>query len=425
MHRYRTYMDQISLSPQQHQRLLAALKARPSQKRRPQAYRALAACACLALALLAGRYILSSPLSQPTQSPAYTPAALGQPYQLLTFTDRTGEPQPSLDLAFPLGNFQEELSRQEWLDILGCAPFWEEAWPGSTLTACAIYDGEGQIWEVRLSGDTPAGESFYLRLAPGALPPECALYEGGADNLVEGVTVHADYRHWDRDGDGDEEYVYTASFLTESVGVRLEVQTGDSSGAQLASAGVSAMLTGSGLTLDHLRPEEIPEWRSEELTLSQARDEEGLGQYLPQALPEGFSFQEAHRELGQGRDWLSALWCRGYDDIHIWVSRPEVSPQVMEVSNTAYYDVNLYSIPWADSVPHEVLFGGFQDPVFRFEDLTQEVISARARYVEGDQGDTPGWRFSQFSVLHPDGVLVRYNLRGLTPQQATQLILGN
>ena len=423
MNDYRAYMDRLSFSPQQHQRLWEALERTPQMKRwtRRGICLPFAAAACLVLVLLAGRYIPSSAPSLPAQAPSQS----SQLHYSLIFTDRTEEPQVDLSIQGPMGGFREDLDREEWLEILGCDPFWEEAWPDCDLTAQAIYDGEGQVWQVVLAGTNSKGESLSLRLSPGMLPPECIIYEGGSDNLIEGITVHADYRHWDRDGDGREEYVYTASFLTETVGVRLEVQTHHSSGAELVSDGVSAMLTGSGLTLEHLHPEEIPEWRSEDLTLAQAQAEAELGQYLPQSVPAGFSFEGAHRELGQNRDWLSALWSKGYDSIRILVSRPEKLPQVMDVSHTAYYDVNLYSTPWSESVPDEVMFGGFQDPVFRFEDITLEVIAARARYVDGDRGDTPGWRFSQFSVLHLDGILVQYNLRGLTPEEAAGLILGS
>lgn len=110
------------------------------------------------------------------------------------------------------------------------------------------------------------------------------------------------------------------------------------------------------------------------------------------------------------------------EEIHVTLSRPEEAPAVMDVSDPSGYDVRLYAIPWCDSVPDAVREGGFADPVFRYEDLTQEVIAARAMSGAGDSGDVSGSRFT-FQILYPDGVVAAYRMKGITAGEAGAMLL--
>lgn len=155
------------------------------------------------------------------------------------------------------------------------------------------------------------------------------------------------------------------------------------------------------------------------LTLGGCRSHETLGQHVPAQVPGRFSF-----DSGSGADdgsSLSVLWTHGMEEIHVSLTRPETAPETMDPNLPARYDVRLYTAPWCDSVPEDILFGGFQDPVFRFEDLTGEIIAARGLSVS-DSGDTEGLRFT-FSVLYSDGVVARYSLKGLTAEEAAALVL--
>lgn len=156
-----------------------------------------------------------------------------------------------------------------------------------------------------------------------------------------------------------------------------------------------------------------------DLTLEACRAEPVLGPHLPQSLPGRFAFESGSRSDGV----LSALWTHGMEEIQVCLSRPDRAPAAMDTSDPSRYDVRLYAIPWCDSVPQEVLEGGFEDPVFRYEDLTAEVIAARALSGAGDSGDTAGDRFS-FSVLYDDGVVARYSMKGVTADEAAVLLLG-
>ena len=77
----------------------------------------------------------------------------------------------------------------------------------------------------------------------------------------------------------------------------------------------------------------------------------------------------------------------------------------------------IYQIPFADSVPKE-LWEYLFNPVFMAEDLTLDMIQARA-YQADDKGDTPGWRID-ICVLYGE-VAVSVNTKGATPEQVWEL----
>ncbi len=154
-----------------------------------------------------------------------------------------------------------------------------------------------------------------------------------------------------------------------------------------------------------------------DLTLDACRAEPVLGGHLPASIPRRFTFASGSSTGGA----LSALWTSGMEELHVSLTRPETPPDTMDPADPARYDVRLYAIPWCDSVPEDILFGGFQDPVFRQEDLTEALIAARGLSVS-DSGDAAGLRFT-FSVLYPDGVVARYSLKGLTAAEAAALVL--
>jgi hypothetical protein len=99
---------------------------------------------------------------------------------------------------------------------------------------------------------------------------------------------------------------------------------------------------------------------------------------------------------------------------------------VVCISEREKYDVSLYPIPWAGSVPIEVHYY-FQSPVFLAEEMSLEVISARTRWDDNRRhpdpflGDTSGWRTSQFGILYGD-VIVKISASGLTAEQIWNML---
>lgn len=145
---------------------------------------------------------------------------------------------------------------------------------------------------------------------------------------------------------------------------------------------------------------------SKELSEKEARNTEVFGTYLPKNLPAGYTFENA-----RGSDsGITVTWTRGMDSIMLSLSSvvPENAVTV-DVEKPETYDVWLYEIPYGETVPEEYR-QVFDDPLFAAEDLSLEVVRSRMKSVR-DAGDTDTPRGS-FSVLYPDGVVLRFNGRG-------------
>ncbi len=146
------------------------------------------------------------------------------------------------------------------------------------------------------------------------------------------------------------------------------------------------------------------------------RATETLGQYVPAQIPAGYVFVDGSRYDGaEGPEIISLTWAKGMDDISVtvaeYVEGDELSKRLVDVSKPETYDVHLYEIPYADSVPDEVR-ESFLYPIFKESDFTLEVVEARMKSV-ADAGDTDTPRGS-FAVLYDSGVLVSFRVQGET-----------
>ena len=157
--------------------------------------------------------------------------------------------------------------------------------------------------------------------------------------------------------------------------------------------------------------------------MEDARQEVDFVSYLPAEDLSGYDEFYSRMTYQEGSEHTLYLrWSWGYDDVTIRVELPEGDAEWGNLVDTARpetYDVRLYSIPWADSVPEEY-YDTFHSPVFRAVDMSREIVEARA-YTLADQGDSDGPRVS-FSVLHDDGALVTYSCKGLSIDQVWALV---
>lgn len=433
MKAYRSYFDHISLSAGQHRRLMDTLdtaRRTPHPRRNPiLKYAALAACCAFALfagfraagqlgggsvpggsgTALPPEPVLTgspSPVAPPEGEQQYTLVVTdpfeGRPHGNFSisgveFTDCTDAPSMSASIVLPQGSFTEKMTAEDIIAALGGgdAVPWPLYWTGFGLTGQVIYDGQGQVWRATIRGEREEdGTTFSLMLAPDHIPVRDTVFEVDTVDF-EGLEVTAWYQHYDRDKDGEKEYVYAMEFFY-GAGVRFQVTAREEETASwLCDCLLShAARTDGMFTTMHLVPEEIPEWRSEELTLEEAYAEE-LGAWLPAAAPEGYAFGSAHRELGQNRDWLHLSWIRGYD----------------------YVDVTVSRFPAHASIPAPDL-----DP----DQISDEALEEWGSYVDDDAGDTPGWRYPSFTLHYPqeDGstIAVDWRIKGLSPEEAARLV---
>ena len=170
-------------------------------------------------------------------------------------------------------------------------------------------------------------------------------------------------------------------------------------------------------------PEEIPELTEQIFnTLSEAQAEPDFGRYMPSELPAGFGDAAIRRFQFQDANYLSALWSKGLDDLS-WVVdyyTEEDAHRLTSVNDKKNYDLSLYPIPRADSVPDE-LREIVDDPIFEAEELTLEAVYCRAYKVD-DAGDTDGWRM-RFSVKYGD-IIVSVSTKGVDPEWVYQQLVN-
>ena len=413
MSQYSDYFDRQTPSLALHQKLLGL---EPQRRHRRWAFSlaAGAACCLVALGLWLARSSGATPeqkveaatMSTPQSTASSTPTS--PPLHLPELQYSTGGNEIAAAIAFPDGHFQEDLTPGDLALLFGETGWWEEL--GWTLSGHAVYDGQGQLWQVFLSGsrENDAGTSS-LALAPNHLPPACVVAEPQGINDVWGTEVSATQNRYDCDGDSIEETCYTLTFLREEVlGARLELQDEDRERGQAMVEGILSRLLDPqrSVSLDFLTPEEIPAWRYERLTMEEARQEPDFAAYFPEHIPEDFQPEEAWLDMGQGRYSLRLCWSRGSNTISVCINRMAEVPasQFADLQEPASYDLRLYPIPRGDSIP-DLYWDSIQDPVFRAEDVTQALLEARVDPILAEEKT-----HFQFQILHADGVLVQYSL---------------
>lgn len=173
---------------------------------------------------------------------------------------------------------------------------------------------------------------------------------------------------------------------------------------------------GSNISLEDLsaiHPREIPVIFDKSLSHYEALNLDPYGSCFLPEVPSGFTEESIRHYQDPYNAYLSGLWTRGYDELSWRVSMlaEEDKQRLTHAEGTERYDLSLYPIPRADSVPEE-LREVVDNPIFYAEELSPELIWARA-YKSGEQGDSDGWRMS-FSVLYGDTV-VTIRSKGVDP----------
>ncbi|MCM1185015.1 MAG: hypothetical protein NC251_02975 [Lachnoclostridium sp.] len=159
-----------------------------------------------------------------------------------------------------------------------------------------------------------------------------------------------------------------------------------------------------------------------EITLREAKEMERIGGYVPETIPAGYRLESA-RGASPDNSYLdmSLCWCKGMDDIMLNITEfyavasmpadvnDSFQKRIVDPKRPETYDVHLYEIPYADTVPMEY-FEVFYNPVFTEADFSLEMVEARMKSVP-DAGDTSTPR-GNFAVLYDSGILVEFNGRG-------------
>lgn len=470
MEHYRSYMNRVKLSPEEHRALMDALEGNGRSARKASPARWVTAAACLVLVCaaafgvwrLAGLPVgdtdpdrlledvpgITGTLSPDIGSTESIPPELGSEYVLSPEDPFDGQPHSSFNIqgveygdapeicasiAYPDGWFEEQLTRAQMVELLGGpgaedAP-WSLYWVGYDITGKAVYDGEGNLWQLWLNGVSRSNEhnGFTLTVRPEDYPLTDMIAPDQTSTELNGVMVYGSKSgRYGWDDSGEMGYIYEITMMSGEAGLNFEVRQVEEEYAEYLCTQAANTFAVTKLYLDSLLVYggEIPDWGSERPTWEEAMADEKFGDYVPANVPDGFTFEGAWREWGKGRDYLTLNWSGYYTNLSIDIRDADtwVDFTLTDPADRERYDVSLYTIPYGESVPEEY-WQEFGRPVFAIEDVTPEVVAARMRWVDDDSGDVDGWR-GNFSVYYEsENVLVRYDLDGVTPQEAYDLIL--
>ena len=164
--------------------------------------------------------------------------------------------------------------------------------------------------------------------------------------------------------------------------------------------------------------DEIPEFFDKKLKLNEAQNDSLFGEYMLQTIPEGFAEESIRRYKDQTQDYLAGLWTKGLAELSWFISeyKETDSGRLTNIADTENYDLSLYPIPRAESVPEE-LREIVNCPIFSAAELTLDAVYKRAYKVD-DAGDIDGWRM-MFAVKYGD-VVIELRTKGLEPEWVFQ-----
>lgn len=404
---YNEYLDNISVSDALHRKFVLYTTDAKPVKRLTLVGRYAMVLACCAVILLST--LIAKNNRVPENSPWIAESGIDnryitdQPYSL-TFNKATSSTSSKLYIP---GHFWQTLSKDA-LKIL--YPLLTET---HTITATANFTGDSALLNIDTNAVSNSGLIINIELTKGTVTPEYIFDNQAEASNVLGTTVKVGFVEL------NSTTLYFASFELGGTGYFVQTQGGEPEKAALTTI-VGQLVKGGKIDLDTIVPSTVPTLREEVLDIDNARSDLDFGAYLPLSLPSGFTFESALRFVNQERNQLTASWIKGMAYINWKVSflMNDDELRITSTDDRQNYDLSLYPIPRADSVPDK-LREVVNNPVFRIENLTLDVIKARAYQVK-DAGDTAGFRM-QFGVLYGNK-LVELNIKGASPEVVFEML---
>ena len=317
------------------------------------------------------------------------------------------------------GHFWQELTVEELKTIF---PRLTET---HTVTATANFQSDesrASLFNIDANAVSDAGLKTYIQLAPGEVVLDYGFGIETKASDVFGTPVIAGYFETEPNSKGIKNIIYFATFKLSDVAYYVEL-SGAKADEEVVKNEISEiiglLIKGGAADLDVFNPV-IPELRNDSLSLAEARADADFGMYIPETLPKGFGLENANRFINQERNTLSVNWTKGMSYISWKVSllKDNDKTRITHITDTKNYDLALYPIPRADSVPDE-LREIVDNPIFLIDELILDAVRARS-YEVSDSGDEQGHRM-RFSVLYGD-TLVELNVKGATPEAVFEIL---
>lgn len=370
----------------------------------------LAACLCLIVgAVWLWPRAKAPAATEPTQlHPLVAPATTEPGIDWDVSYNVTSQSFYSADRALPLGFFTEKLSDGELQAIL---PQKQLDW--MEITGSAGFTGEGNLVNVVLQITTQDPDAPVTLILGDDL--DCCVVIADEQLSQCGELEYAVYQYTS----DNQNYKLDAYVNIGEVPARFSMIVPEEK-LDAAKADFEAVLEcfawyESGQPdLTKVKADQIPDWFYKDYTWQEAANDPKFGTLWLQAEPTGFGEESIHRHKDQHNDYLNGFWADGMDYFswRVWDYQEEDAQRLTSVADKQNYDLNLYPIPRAESVPDE-LCQVVSDPIFAIEELTLEAVQTRAYYVE-EAGDSGGCRM-QFSVKYGDKV-VSVTAKGVEPQ---------
>lgn len=399
---------------------------RTSQMRKSAAGRFLSTCrlgvvlACAAAVVLVVRVVpqLVNPQSVNPPQTAVPPITLVFNRLEAYASPLEGDMSPSK--RYIPGYFTQELSEDDVAALFGDA--WPQLSEDYEVSAEAGFSGEGELQQVNVTCEgRDTGRIVSIVMAPGAVPMDVMLPKDAESTDVNGKAVMAGF--WENPSD-ERPTLHFATFMLAETGYYIEV-AGDGTVQDEIASFVAMIIESGAADLNKVTPDYIPEWREDDVTLAEALNDPDFGDYVPHGAPDGFSFESGRRVLNQRQDYLRVTWSSGMKYVTWTVRRMEQrdNARIVDVTAREAYDLSLYPIPRAESVPAE-LRETVDNPIVRAKYLTIDFIRARSYTVDDAGDDNTGYRM-RFGVVYDEGeVLVELNAKGVTPEDVLEMFEG-
>ena len=419
MKAYNKYMDKISVSNTLHQKIMSSTHAIP--KRWPiMIKRYTTAFACLVVVLLG--VLIIPKLTQYNVTPipgnnqsvlepgTITPTPDSSSKYNLYFNKAGG--QTVANIYIP-GHFWQELTSNE---IKAVFPMLKNT---RNIKATANFQSDENgttLFNIDAYAISAAGLKTYIQLAPSEVVLDYVFDSETKSSDVLGITVTAGYFETEPNSKGLKNIIYFATFKLSDVAYYVEL-SGAKADKEVVKNEISEiiglLIEGGAADFDIFHPV-VPELRDDRLSLEEARADIDFGAYIPLGIPADFEFEDALRFINQEQNALFVTWAKGMGYIDWRVSFLDDIDQtrITSVADTQNYDIALYPIPRADSVPDE-LREIVDNPIFLIDELTLDVVQSRT-YETIDAGDEPGQRM-RFGVLYED-ILVELSVKGVSSE---------
>lgn len=273
-------------------------------------------------------------------------------------------------------------------------------------------DGNTIISSINTTIKVEEKKDVKITIAPNKVV-KCYMIDGEPIlSKIENVDIEAGIFKTDKNSKGRSNYIYYADFKIEDIAYYVEF-TGKKNDKTFFTNIVADIILGGKADLSIFDNPTIPELRDDRLTETEAYAEMDFGKYLLK-IPNNYQFNDAVRFINQNSNYLFASWSQGYDDIRITISnlKEEDKKRIISVNDTELYDMSLYPIPWADSMPRDKAYI-IENPIFIVEELTLNAIKMR-EYTRNDIGDTNNVSI-RFSVLYHN-VVVEVSTEGVSSE---------